>query len=157
MNHIRTQHTFSGSVEQVYRGICDYESYPRHIQGVSSVERVEVTDPAASCAVLYELYILKTFSYVLDMYHKELESVAWQMRSSNFLAQNSGSWTFEAQGEHFTEVRYELRIDFKAKIPGPILKKLTTTSLPLMFKGFQKIIDLQSQAPRQASVHTASS
>ena len=156
MNHIQTEHTFSGSVSQVYRGISDYESYPEHIQGVSAVQRVDTTDPAAHCAVLYELYVIKTFSYILDMYHEENKRISWQMRSSNFLAQNSGSWSLEPHGDHYTRVNYELRIDFKAKIPGVIIKKLTTTSLPLMFKGFQKIIDQQPATQKKQRKKTRS-
>lgn len=141
MNHIRTEHTFSGSVEQVYAGISNYALYPDYIQGVSAVKTVEVTDPAAICAIRFDLNVIKVFNYVLDMYHEEGKSISWQMRSSNFLLQNSGSWTLEASGDHFTKVAYELRIDFKIKVPGPITKKLTTSSLPMMFKGFQNLID----------------
>ena len=132
---------FKGSVEQVFAGISDYGLYPRFVTGVHATTFVDQVDPGASCGVRYDLKLIKSFYYILDMYHSDLDSIAWQMRSSNLLSHNAGSWTFEAQGESITKAIYELDIGFKIFVPNRITKKLTETSLPLMFKGVQDLID----------------
>lgn len=141
MDSIVRSATFSGSLNQVFASITDYTSYPRYIAGVNATEVVDKTDPAASCAVKFDLKVIKKFHYTLDMYHSANDSITWQMRTSNLLSRNSGSWKLEARGDDLTHATYELSLGFKIYVPGRIIKKLSETSLPIMFKGIQSLID----------------
>ncbi|MCY4443696.1 MAG: hypothetical protein OXC44_02715 [Proteobacteria bacterium] len=144
METVRREHIFSGSMEKVFCGISDYAAYPRFIQGVTAVAEVDKIDPKATKALKFELHVIKKFHYVLDMYEEEFSQISWELRSSNFLSHNSGSWNLSEHSPHFTKVVYELNIGFKIIIPSVIIKKLTSSSVPLMFKGFQKLIDSQN-------------
>ena len=134
-------HTFNAPIKSVYQGLSCYEMYPKFIKGVKTTEIVKTVDPKASLAVKYKLNLIKTFSYTLDMYHIKNKSITWQMRDSDFFTQNSGSWQLEKYGDNYTNITYELKVDFVSKIPSFITKKLTEKSLPMMFKDFQRLID----------------
>lgn len=149
MNHIQKKHTFSGARDKVFHGLSNYATYPKYIHGVTSTRKEEITDPEASCAIGYELVIIKSFYYVLDMYHQDLEKISWKLTRSNFLTHNSGAWIIKEHNEHFTKVEYNLEIDFKTAIPSFIVKQLTTRTLPMMFQSFQRLID--AQAPSEHS------
>ena len=141
MDTIEKHHTFNGSHKKVFNGLSAYELYPSYIKGVKATKLMNPKDPAASCGVHYQLNLIKTFSYKLDMYHEQNKKISWVLRDSNFFSHNSGSWTLEPYGENYTKVVYLLKIGFTTKIPSFITKKLTESSLPMMFKDFQSLIN----------------
>ncbi|MCX6123329.1 MAG: SRPBCC family protein, partial [Proteobacteria bacterium] len=60
---------------------------------------------------------------------------------SNLMKHNTGSWTFEAEGKGKTKATYNLEIKFKGLVPSMITDQIAKANLPLMFAGFQKLID----------------
>lgn len=131
---------FNGNLDQVVAGVSDYGAYPKYVAGVNEITFVDPVDPAASCAVRYDIKVIKTLHYTLDMYHTDTQ-ISWQMRSSNLLSHNSGCWSFSSLGDYRTKAVYELDIGFKIFVPPRIVKKLTESSLPMMFRGIQELID----------------
>lgn len=122
------------SVENVFKVLTDYANYPEFMDGVSAVDIIEREGNTAK--VKYELNVIKTFSYVLNLTEVENESVSWDFDNGDIFSTNSGSWKLEDLGDGTTEVTYSIDLEIKIKMMGTglITKKLLKTSLPSMMK-----------------------
>jgi ribosome-associated toxin RatA of RatAB toxin-antitoxin module len=141
MAELETTHIFVGSKDRVFRGISRFDQYPTYIPGVTKVEVGPATNKEANCLVRYELNIIKSFFYTLEMFEKTPDRLWWSLKDSNLMKQNNGSWEFEALGKDKTKAVYRLDIKFKGLVPSMITDQIAKANLPLMFGGFQKLID----------------
>ncbi|MEI8027137.1 MAG: SRPBCC family protein [Pseudomonadota bacterium] len=141
MASVTKEHIFSGSQTACFKAIANYEHYPEYLPGVLKVELLPPKDPKAAVSVRYELNIVKTFFYVLDMYHGEPDEISWKLVDSNLMKSNQGKWKLSSAGKNKTKAEYHLDVDFKGLVPSMVVKKVTESSLPAMFEGFQKMID----------------
>jgi len=139
------EHIFEGNLDECFRGITGYLSYPEYIPGVIKVEVIKPRSPKAAIGLRYELNIVKTFFYELDMFHVENKEISWELVDSNLMKKNKGSWILEAQKKGSTLAKYQLDVDFKGLVPSPIIKKITESNLPAMFEGFQTLIKAMKQ------------
>jgi ribosome-associated toxin RatA of RatAB toxin-antitoxin module len=132
-NASRTE-VMDASVENVYKVLTDYSSYPEFMDGVSSVDIIESNNGTAK--VKYDLNVIKVFSYVLNLTEVENESVSWEFDEGDIFSTNSGSWELKDLGDGTTEVTYNIELEIKIKMMGTglITKKLLKTSLPSMMK-----------------------
>jgi ribosome-associated toxin RatA of RatAB toxin-antitoxin module len=142
MADVKAQHIFKGSIDQVFQGLTDYESYPDYIPGVVNIELYEPLEDGAELSIRYELNLIKKFHYTLNMFHEGNNKIRWSLHDSNLMKKNNGSWTL-TEKKSSVDALYELDIKFKGLVPSAIVKKLTETSLPAMFEGFQSLIDDQ--------------
>ena len=121
-----------------YDTIISYENYPQFVTGCKKIE-VERKAPG-HCRVKYFANILgKDLWYVLD--HREDRTnglITWELVESDLLKVDSGTWNLKSAGAGKTEVTYTIDIEFKIWIPGPILKTLTSTSLPVLIGEYEK-------------------
>ena len=142
MAEVETTHVFNGNIERVFRAIGKYSEYAKYLQGVTGIT---VTNPPkgskAKCLVRYELNIIKTFHYTLEMFEEPTRRVWWNMQDSNLMKQNDGSWEFVADGPDKTKATYKLDVKFKGLVPSMVTDQLAKANLPQMFAGFQKLID----------------
>lgn len=122
------------SVENVFKVLTDYANYPEFMDGVSAVDIIEREGNTAK--VQYDLNVIKTFSYVLNLTEVENQSVTWDFDNGDIFSTNSGSWVLEDLGDGTTEVTYSIELEIKIKMMGTglITKKLLKTSLPSMMK-----------------------
>jgi coenzyme Q-binding protein COQ10 len=122
------------SVENVFKVLTDYANYPEFMDGVSAVDIIEREGNTAK--VKYDLNVIKTFSYVLNLTEVENQSVSWHFDNGDIFSTNSGSWELEDLGDGTTEVTYSIDLEIKIKMMGTglITKKLLKTSLPSMMK-----------------------
>ncbi len=142
MAELETTHVFNGTMERVFKGLGMFDLYSKYIPGVSSI-KVEKA-PAGSkaqCLVRYEINIVKTFHYTLEMFLQAPNKISWSMVDSNLMKQNDGSWTLESGADGTTNSTYRLEIKFKGLVPSMITDQVAKANLPLMFAGFQKLID----------------
>ena len=145
MAELETSHVFNGDMERVFRAIGNYGEYAKYLQGVTGI----VVSPApkgsnSKCLVRYELNIIKTFHYTLEMFEEPSTKVWWRMVDSNLMKQNEGSWTFSPDGPGKTKAIYNLDVKFKGLVPSMITDQVAKANLPQMFAGFQKLIDQTS-------------
>ena len=142
MAEVETTHIFNGNIDKVFRAIGKYSEYAKYLQGVTGIT---VSPPpkgsSAKCLVRYELNIIKTFYYTLEMYEEPSKRVWWRMTESNLMKQNDGSWIFEADGPSKTKATYKLEVKFKGLVPSMVTDQMAKANLPQMFEGFQKLID----------------
>ncbi len=150
MASLETETTFNGSIESVFDAIRKYEKYPEYLPGVTRIDVLPAKEKGSVCQVRYELNIVKTFFYVLNMYEEGPKKIWWTLADSNILKGNNGSWTFKAvkgtgksadKGKEKTHASYKLDIKFKGLIPSAITDQVAKANLPLMMTGFQKLID----------------
>ncbi len=142
MAELETTHIFNGEIDRVFRAIGKFDQYPKYLPGVTAIQ----VEPApkgssAKCRVRYELNIVKTFYYTLEMNEKAPDKIWWSMTDSNLMKQNDGGWDFEPAGKGKTKATYKLDIKFKGLVPSMITDQIAKANLPMMFAGFQKLID----------------
>lgn len=127
----------NASKESLLSVLKDYESYPDFMDGVSHVEVIEKSGNKVKAK--YDLNVIKTFSYVLNLEESE-DGVSWSFDSGDIFSINNGSWKLKDLGNGTTEVTYSIEIEIKIKMMGTgmITKKLVNTSLPSMMKSVEK-------------------
>lgn len=126
------------SVENIYKVLCDYDSYSDYMDGVSNVGVIERN--GNSVMAKYDINMIKKFSYVLKLDEVENKSVSWSFVEGDIFSHNDGSWILKDLGDGTTEVEYNVDVDIKVKMMGSgmIVKKLVNTSLPALMKSVEK-------------------
>lgn len=139
MAELTTEHTFDGDVTTVFDGIRQYAKYPDFLPGVTKVDVLPAKKKGSVCQVRYELKLIKTFFYTLNMFEKTPNRIWWDLDDSNIMKHSNGSWTLKDLGSK-TNASYSLDIAFSGLVPQRIVDQITKANLPLMMKGFQKLI-----------------
>lgn len=142
MAELETTHVFNGAIEHVFRTIGKFELYPKYIPGVTAAQ-IEPAPKGSSarCRVRFEVTLVKTVFYTLEMQEEAPKRIWWSMVESNLMKVSNGSWDFEAAGPDKTKATYKLDIKFKGLVPSMITDQLAKANLPMTFAGFQKMID----------------
>lgn len=141
MAELTTDYTFEGSLSQVFEGIRQYAKYPQYLSGVTATEVLPPTAKGSVCRVRYDLKLIKTFFYTLNMFEESPKRIWWTLEESNLMKNSSGSWTFSDLGGNRTKAIYALDIAFRGLVPSAIVDQITKANLPAMMKGFQRLID----------------
>jgi ribosome-associated toxin RatA of RatAB toxin-antitoxin module len=141
---LETKHVFKGTVDQVFKAITNYQEYPNFLPGVTNAIVESSDKPKGIQRVRFDLNLIKTFYYVLDMTAKAPDHISWELTDSNLMKSNSGEWRLTPKGKTQTEATYVLDIKFKLLVPSAITDKVAKANLGNMFEGFQKIIDSQN-------------
>lgn len=125
------------SKDAFFDTIVKYEDYPQFVTGCKKIE-VERKAPGQS-RVTYHVNLMKDLWYKLDhVEDREKGVVTWKLVDSDLLKGNAGTWTLKDLGNGQCEVKYEIEIDFKIWVPGPILNTLVKGSLPSMLSDYEK-------------------
>src|SRR5437773_789887 len=118
MAAIQITHQFNGDLKKVFAGIKSYAKYPDFLPGVQKIEVNPAVAKGSVCQVRYELNIIKTFFYVLDMFEDQPKKLWWTMADSNLMKANEGRWDFKAGAKGKTEAVYTLDVQFRGFVPG---------------------------------------
>ena len=140
MAKLETNHVFDGKIEDVFNAIGMYDKYPEYIPGVTSIEVLPAKAAGSKCRVRYELNLIKTFYYVLNMYEEKPGRIWWDLEESNIMKVSNGSWQLTADGDK-TKAIYSLEIKFRGLIPSAVTDKIAKTNLPGTMEGFQRLIN----------------
>ncbi len=123
-------------VSKFYKAIIDYKDYSQFVDGMQSVEVMNSTSSGAK--VKFNLNLIKTISYTLNLVHEENKSVKWTLDNGDMMKVNNGGWELQDLGGGRTQVTYTIEVELKGFIPGlgMIEKTLVNTNLPLTLKAF---------------------
>ncbi|MBC7385977.1 MAG: SRPBCC family protein [Cryobacterium sp.] len=124
--------------DKLFAAIAKFEDYPQFVTGVKKTE-VERKAPGHARVKYFVNMLGKDLWYLLE--HTEDAAsgdLTWKLIESDLLKKDSGTWKLRDAGEGKTEVTYTIDIEFKIWIPGPILKGLTTTTLPTLIGEYEK-------------------
>jgi len=138
---VEIEQNFRGTIESVFKTIGKYDLYPDYLPGVTSIEVLPAKAKGSVCQVKYEINLIKTFHYTLDMFVTEPNKICWNLADSNLMKQNDGSWEFSSKGGDSTKAKYTLEVKFKGLVPSAITDQIAKANLPAMMAGFQKMID----------------
>lgn len=143
MASLETETTFDGPIDSVFEAIRKYNKYPEYLPGVTKIDVLPAKEKGSVCQVRYELNIVKTFYYTLNMFEEGPKKIWWTLDESNILKSNNGSWSFKSKSKEKdkTHASYKLDIRFKGLIPSAITDQVAKANLPLMMTGFQKLIN----------------
>ena len=141
MASLETHHTFDGTPDKVFAAIRKFDKYPEYIPGVTKIEVLPAKLKGSSCQVRYELNIIKTFYYVLDMFEEAPGKIWWTLSDSNIMKVSNGAWELKAGSPGQTKAVYRLEVKFKGLIPSTITDQVAKANIPGMMSGFQKLIN----------------
>ena len=141
MAGLTVDEVFKGSLEKVFQGIKQYDKYPDYLPGVTQIKVLPAKKEGSTCQVRYDLKLIKSFYYTLDMYEESPKSIHWSLDESNLFKVSNGRWDLSADGDDKTNAKYFVEVGFKGFVPGKVVDTLTKANLPLMMKGFQKMIN----------------
>ncbi len=124
--------------DKLFAAITRYEDYPQFVTGCKKVE-VERKAPGQARVKYFTNILGKDLWYLLEHSEDaEKGTLTWKLVESDLLKKDSGTWTLMDLGDGKTEVTYTIEIEFKIWIPGPVLKTLTATSLPMVIAEMDK-------------------
>src|SRR5687768_5540959 len=93
-------------VEKVFQTISDYD---RYAQFLSEVKRVTTSGRSGNqVKVHYEVELMKTVRYTLQMNEEPPRRVTWTFVEGDFMKDNHGSWELEPAGEGKTKATYTI-------------------------------------------------
>jgi ribosome-associated toxin RatA of RatAB toxin-antitoxin module len=139
---LTTEQVFDGSPDEVFRGIHCYEKYPEYLPGVTGIKVLPAKVKGSVAQVRYELKLVKSFHYTLNMFEENPNRIWWTLDDSNIMKHNNGGWTLTPAGGEVgkTKAVYALDVGFSGFVPQKIVDQITKANLPAMMKGFQKLI-----------------
>ena len=126
--------TYDVDRETFYETLIKYEDYPEFVEGCSAIKVLEKSEESA--LVEYSLNIIKNFTYQLRMTQNRPNRLEWEFASGDLFKKNQGYWELEDMGDGHTKVNYYVEVDFKALVPGMIVKKLVNHNLPSMLQAY---------------------
>jgi ribosome-associated toxin RatA of RatAB toxin-antitoxin module len=142
MAELETTHIFKGHINKVFAALGEYPRYPEFIPGVTGIKVLPPPPGSqAKCLVRYEINIVKTFFYTIEMFDNGKDRIWWTMTESNLMKKNDGEWSLTDRGGTETHATYKLDVTFKGLVPSMITDQVAKANLPGMFAGFQKLID----------------
>lgn len=123
--------------DKLFDVIVDYESYPEFVSGVKEVSLERL--PNGKVRAHYFVSMIKDITYTVELTeNRDKGTVEWSLVEGSFFKRNDGGWQLTSQGDGQTLVKYWVDIDFAISVPGFILKKLVSSSLPSMIEEFEE-------------------
>ena len=144
MAALTVDHVFNGTPQQVFAGIKNFAEYPNYLPGVTAIGVLPAVVPGSICQVRYELKIIKTFYYTLNMFEEQPRKLWWTLDSSNIMKKSNGYWELSGRGQGQTAAVYSLDVAFKGLVPQAVIDQVTKANLPSLMSGMQKLVDHQS-------------
>ncbi len=140
MAEMTTEQLFDGTIDAVFEGLHQYKKYPEYLPGVTGIEVLKAKKPGSVCQVRYDLKLVKTFYYTLNMFEEKPTRIWWDLEDSNIMKQSIGSWKLTDAGGGKTKAVYSIDVAFSGFVPQKIIDGITKANLPMMMKGFQRLI-----------------
>ena len=146
MAQLVTEFVFDGKIEEVFNAVRHYAKYPEYLPGVTGISVLPAKVPGSVCQVRYELKLIKSFYYTLNMFEERPGRIHWNLDESNIMKKSDGSWDFIEDSEGKTKAVYTLDIAFSGLVPQKVVDQLTKANLPLLMAGMAKLLhDVRGQ------------
>ena len=140
----QTNHTFKGSIKNVFSALGKYERYSEFLPGVTASTVLPAPQGStAKCLVRTDIHVIKTFYYTIEMHEEAPGKIWWRLVESNIMKQNDGSWSLTAAGKTKTSAIYSLDLKYKGLIPSSITDQIVKANINATLTGFQKLIDAE--------------
>lgn len=140
MSELVVEHIFPGEVAAVFRAIRQYQRYPDYVPGVTAIQVLPPVDKGSTCQVRYDLKLIKSFHYTLNMFEESPTKIWWNLAESNLMKRSSGSWTLAPLEGKRTRAVYTLDVGFSTFIPQKVVDQLTKANIPLLMSGMERLI-----------------
>ncbi len=132
-----TSELFDCSIEQFYKIITDYKSYPLFLDEVKDTNMID--DQGDKKLVQFKVNVIKNFQYSLWMDESKKNELHWAFHEGDLFKKSTGSWILEEEAGK-TRAHYKIESKFKMLVPGPITKTLISVNLPNMMSSYKKRI-----------------
>lgn len=151
MARLITKHVFQGGIEQVFTAISSYDKYIKYLDMVSDIVVHPPEAKGSVCKVEYHVQVIKDIQYTLHMFHDAPKKVSWTLADSNFMKENSGSWSLKALSDSETQATYSVDLKPKGFVPQVLIDQVTKASIPSLMASMQKLIDSLNKKKKAAS------
>ncbi len=135
MKAARSAVTVNVPPDRLYALITDFGSYPGFVPNQSGT-RV-LSHEGDRWRVEFELSIVKTLRYTLDLVGDPGRSLRWTLVSGDMMKSNEGGWLLEPQGDGRTRATYELEVELKGFVPRSVSRSLIERTLPANLEAFK--------------------
>ncbi|MCB9536385.1 MAG: SRPBCC family protein [Myxococcales bacterium] len=135
MNAARSAVTVDVPPERLYALITDFDTYPTFVPNQSAV-RV-LSHEGDRWRVEFELSIVKTLRYTLDLVGEPGRSLSWTLVSGDMMRAMTGGWTLEALPDGRTRATYALDVELKGFVPRSVSRSLVERTLPANLEAFK--------------------
>ena len=138
MSSTQTTEVFNCSIEEFFRVISDYESYPEFLQEVNNCKLIEQRGDKK--LVEYTVHLIKSFKYRLWMDESERPNrLTWSLDSGDLFKISNGFWDLKEEAGK-VRATYGVEAKFKVFVPGAVAKALVNVNLPTMMSAYHKRI-----------------
>ena len=138
MTEVQRTEYFNCSLEQLYKLLTDYESYPTFLKEVQSCRIIK--SKGDTCWVEYEMELIRIFKYVNKHTHNGSNEIHWVFESGDLFQSMEGSWKLTQQ-EGVTKAQYSLRIQWGLFMPRVVSQKILNIHLPALMKSYHRQVE----------------
>lgn len=133
MASAETTHVFNCTIDEFFKLIEDFESYP---QFLSEVKQCKVLKTEGNAKLVeFHVSVIKSITYRLWITLEKPHKMHWKLESGDMFKTSDGGWDLtEKNGQ--THARYWVDATFKIFVPGPIAKGLVSVNLPNMMAAY---------------------
>jgi len=122
------------TAEQFIAAVLDFDAYPDLVPAMNAVEVLEHS--GERFRVRYEMKIIKTFNYVLDVVREGTHKVTWDLVDSGLIKSMKGYWLFDSESDGRLKVTYHTEVGLPKLAPKAVVDKLVGSTLPAMMKTY---------------------
>lgn len=138
MADVKHTEVFNCTPDQFFDLLIDYEKYPEFLSEVKECKVIE--DEGATKKVKYQVSVVKTINYVLQLTEDRPKEVAWSFVDGDLFKKMSGHWKLTDEGGK-TKAEYYVDAAFGMFVPKPMIKTVLSANLPAMMKAYHKRVD----------------
>lgn len=139
MSKTTTRVEIKAPIKKVFEVLSDFESYPEFLSGSKKVNILKKS--AKKMQVEFQMDVIKTISYTLDVELKSPTEITWTLVKGDFMKSNTGAWKLTEKKKGVTEAVYEIEIGFGMLVPKSVASMLVEKNLPGMMKEFKERVE----------------
>lgn len=139
MSKTSTSVEIKAPLQKVFDVVSDFESYPEFLSGSKKVKILKKS--GKKMQVEFQMDVIKTISYTLDIELKSPHEVSWTLVKGDFMKSNTGSWKLSEKKKGITHAVYEIEIGFGMLVPKSVASMLVEKNLPGMMKEFKERVE----------------
>jgi len=139
MSEVKRTVTFNAPIEEVFKVITDFETYPEFLEETKDV----IIDKKTKKEVIasFTLQLMAKIQYTLKLALLKPTSVKWELVKGQMMKHNSGSWKLKKLSPKKTQATYTIDVGFGPLVPKSISNVLIDNNLPTMLESFKERIE----------------
>ncbi len=149
-DHAQSKIVIDASPAAVMAVVADIPNYPAWAGPVESAEVLETGPDGRPARVRLAVNAAITKDEFVNSYTWDGDAgVRWELLESKVMSSQLGSYALADLGDGRTEVTYDLTVELKIKIPGPLRRKVQNGIVETALKDLKKQVENSLEAPAE--------